>query len=133
VVTLQRVTLSIVSEPNWKQLSRNGQNRTIDGGQQNKRRQNVLFRTVQVVQTSYTFLMVDWRAEKIAHKSEACPVCTKMMRLAANIYTCEQCGHFWHNPLLQTLIERDDRSNLKFCDCAYCQKLRAAVPALDSI
>jgi hypothetical protein len=35
--------------------------------------------------------------------------------------------------LLQDLVERDDRSNLKFCNCEHCLKERNGGPALDSI
>jgi hypothetical protein len=42
------------------------------------------------------------------------------MQLKGDTYTCPGCRHFRQNPLLQDLVERDDRSNLKFCNCEHC-------------
>jgi hypothetical protein len=70
--------------------------------------------------------MVDKHAYKKAHKLETCPACGMIMRLSWDTYACEnkQCGHFRQDPHLQDIMERDDPANLKFCNCAYCLKLR---------
>jgi hypothetical protein len=75
--------------------------------------------------------MVDYHAEKSAHKSEGCPACKGTMNLAGDTYTCDKCGHFRQNSLLQSLIERQDRENLRFCKREYCLKERNGASALD--
>lgn len=94
---------------------------------------NGSFRTVWQTKNCYVRIMVDWHAGKTAHKSEVCPVCKAAMPLEGDTYTCGDCGHFRQNPLLQTLVERDNPGNLRFCKCAYCTTERTNVPALDSI
>jgi hypothetical protein len=66
--------------------------------------------------------MVDYHSERRAHKTEGCPACKGMMRLVGDTYACEQCGHFRQDTSLQSLVEREDRANLKFCKCEYCLK-----------
>jgi tRNA(Ile2) C34 agmatinyltransferase TiaS len=68
--------------------------------------------------------MVDFHAERAAHKTEGCPACKGTMNLVGDTYRCEQCGHVRQDPQLQTLIERGDRENLTFCKCGYCLKRR---------
>ena len=71
--------------------------------------------------------MVDRREQQKAHKLERCPACGGMMRLGRTVYTCEKCGHFSQDPLLQDIIEQDDPANLRFCNCPYCLKDRNGV------
>jgi hypothetical protein len=70
--------------------------------------------------------MVDWREHKRAHKLEMCPACGGTMRLGRDTYTCENkdCGHFAQDPSLHDIVERDDPSNLRFCNCRYCLEQR---------
>jgi hypothetical protein len=68
--------------------------------------------------------MVDYHAELAAHKLEGCPACHGDMPLAGDTYTCEKCGHFRQNPSLQSIVEREDSANLKFCNCEFCLKKR---------
>jgi hypothetical protein len=70
--------------------------------------------------------MVDYHAERAAHKLEVCPACHGDMPLADDTYTCKKCGHFRQDPLLQSIVERDDWANLKFCKCKYCLTMRDA-------
>jgi len=48
------------------------------------------------------------------------------MQLGWDTYTCEnkQCGHFRQDPHLQDIMERDDPTKLRFCNCAYCVEQR---------
>jgi hypothetical protein len=70
--------------------------------------------------------MVDWRVHKKAHKLEACPVpgCGGIMRLGWDLYTCEKCGHFDQDISLHDIVERDDPSFLRECQCAHCASQR---------
>lgn len=66
--------------------------------------------------------MVDHRARKKAHELETCPACGGKMRLGWDTYTCEKCGHFEQDIMLQDIVERDDPANLRYCNCGYCLK-----------
>jgi tRNA(Ile2) C34 agmatinyltransferase TiaS len=72
--------------------------------------------------------MVDLRLHKKAHKLQRCPACGGMMRLGSDTYTCEKCGHFEQDIMLHDIVERDDPTNLKECNCEYCLKERDRVP-----
>lgn len=71
--------------------------------------------------------MVDRRAHEKAPKLERCPACGGMMRLGWDTYTCKKCGHFSQDPSLHDIVERDDPSNLKFCNCDYCVNQRGGI------
>ena len=66
--------------------------------------------------------MVDVHAEQMAHKTEGCPACRGLMNLVGDTYACEKCGHFRQDPTLQSILERQNPENLKFCKCEYCLK-----------
>ena len=46
------------------------------------------------------------------------------MVLGLSLYKCEKCPHFEQNLDLQDIVERDDPSNLRFCNCEHCLKER---------
>jgi len=50
-----------------------------------------------------------------------CPACGARMHFTTrSIYRCEKCLHFDQDMMRQDILERDNPSNLKICECDYC-------------
>jgi ribosomal protein S27AE len=73
--------------------------------------------------------MVDLTKWSMAHKLESCPACGGTMKLRdwSDTYTCGQCSHFRQDRQLQDIMEHDDPTKIKICNCTYCVQERRQI------
>jgi len=45
----------------------------------------------------------------------------------SDTYTCGQCSHFRQDRQLQDIMEHDDPTKIKICNCTYCVQERRQI------